>query len=99
MSELITDAMVEAGAKAMWDAYHRGEPYPDDLMPEMTDARVALEAAAPAIAAKALRGAARDWQQGAWANVLTPPTSNPIANSQRVTHYIHARADRIEAKP
>jgi hypothetical protein len=57
MSELITDEMVEAAADAIADAY---DALTQDDIRSMAqiEARAALEAAAPLIAGRALRGAA-----------------------------------------
>ena len=63
--------------------------------------RAALEAAAPLIAAKALRDAADAWQWGGW-STITEPAKRPeqvprilgIANA--VTGWIRARAERFE---
>ena len=58
-SDLITDAMVEAAARAEWTHEWPVRPWekvPDDLADHYRDcSRHALEAAAPLIAAKALR--------------------------------------------
>ena len=62
MSEHITDEMVEAAARAEWTHEWPTRPWekvPDDLADHYRDcSRLGLEAAAPAIAAQALRCAA-----------------------------------------
>ena len=62
MSELVTDAMVEAAARAEWTHEWPIRPWeqvPDDLADHYRDcSRHALEAVAPLIAAKALQDAA-----------------------------------------
>ena len=59
-----------------------------------------LEAVAPVVAhmladarTSALKETGDVWQRGQWADVLIPhATSNPIANAQRVTEWLRARA-------
>jgi hypothetical protein len=56
---MIPDKAVEAAVKA-WD-HHWGDRYGDEALEEMgEEVRIALEAAAPFIAAKALEDAAAD---------------------------------------
>ena len=61
MSDLVTDAMVEAAARAEWTHEGHSRPWekvPDDLADHYRDcSRVALETTAPLIAAKA-------WEEG-----------------------------------
>ena len=60
MRDLITDAMVETAARAMWERIDREESWSEiyHASAYRRDARAALEAAAPLIAADALRDAA-----------------------------------------
>ena len=60
MRDLITDAMVETAAQAMWERIDREESWSEiyHASAYRRDARAALEAAAPLIAADALRDAA-----------------------------------------
>ena len=63
-------------------------------------AELALEAAAPAIAAKALRDAADGYQTGGWADDLPTGGSRPaliLGMSQRAIAWLRARADDLEA--
>ena len=76
MSDLVTDAMVEAAAKEIYEQWASRDnetrmfaPMWDSLRSSsksgwLQDARIALEAAAPAIAAKALRDAANEYNPG-----------------------------------
>ena len=60
---MIPDAAVEAAVKA-WD-HHWGDRYGDEALEEMgEEVRIALEAAAPFIAAKALEDAADEITSG-----------------------------------
>lgn len=63
-------------------------------------ARAALEAAAPLIAAQALRDAADGYQTGGWADDLPAGGSRPaliLGMSRRAVAWLRARADEIEA--
>ena len=73
--QLVTDAMVEAAAKELYEQWVSRDnetrmfaPMWDGLGSSksgwLRDARIALEAAAPAIAAKALRDAANEYNPG-----------------------------------
>ena len=116
MSALITDAMVEAAAIARWD-YEREEPgdipawemRSPSLREFDTEAmRAALEAAVPAIAAKALRDAADEVRSYAYqpddVSGPFPADQQPayLAGATDAHHVadrlILARADRIEAR-
>ena len=107
MSDLITDEMVEAAARA----YHEAAPEAvagswDVSTPRIHErglarARAALEAAAPLIAATALRDAADAWQWGGW-STITEPAKRPeqvprvLGIADAVTGWIRARADQSE---
>ena len=85
MSEHVTDEAVEKAAKAMADDWN---PERDPILSAMFRdyAATALEAAAPLIAAKALRDAATRIP-----SVYTRSQGGPSA-------WLSARADRIEAQ-
>ena len=65
MSDLITDAMVETAARAMWERIDREESWSEiyHASTYRRDARAALEAAAPYVAAAALDEAAAEWRE------------------------------------
>ena len=94
MSELITDAMVEAAARTEWTHERHIRPWekaPDGLADHCRGcSRNALEAAAPAIAAKALQSLADDMDATGWGHV--DDWAVPVVYSGA----IRARADRIE---
>jgi len=79
MSE-IPESAVEAAVKA-WD-HHWGDRYGDE------EVRIALKAAAPFIAAKALEDAARDVRDGM-----------NITQRLYVRRYLRARAESIRSTP
>ena len=85
MSDLITDAMVEAAARAEWTHERHIRPWekaPDDLADHYRGcSRHALEAAAPAIAAKA-------WEEGYQA----------FRNRPRVDGYLINRANPYQTR-
>ena len=88
--DLLTDAMVEAAAKAEWTHEWPIRPWektPDDLADHYRDcSRAALEAVAPLIAAKA-------WEEGYQACRNRPRVDGYLIN--RANPY-QTRADRIE---
>ena len=93
MSELVTDAMVETAARAEWTHEWPIRPWekvPDDLADHYRDcSRHALEAAAPAIAAKALRDFAEF--------VMDPsPDMRDAATCRSIALDAEALARRIE---
>ena len=92
MRELITDEMVETAARAIDHAYN---PDRAPILAAMFRdyARAALEAAAPLIAAAALRDAA-DREMTAWEPVLMSP--DWVEAIESVCETLRARADRIE---
>lgn len=110
MSELITDAMVETGAKADyahclgdWDKAAEGA-----RKEWRNGTRVVLEAVAPIIAAKALRDAADEVRNYAYRSdeVTHVGTSEQVpwligtSDAHRmVDRLLNERADRIEVKP
>lgn len=110
MSELITDEMVEAAARAVWNAdpaVAEGDwrGWDDDPAKVSHDQerdvlrgemRAALEAAAPLIAGRALSQAADDWQRGEWADAprYADPAKERIANAQHVTDWLRARSEK-----
>ena len=112
MRELITDEMVEAAARAAFgDGFMRGAPeYENRDLSDYDDgireswrvvARAALTAAAPQIAATALRDAADAWQWGEWSTITEPakrPEQAPrvLGIASAVADWIRARAERIE---
>ena len=83
MSDLITDAMVEAAAEAMADDWN---PERDPILSAMFRdyAASALEAVAPLIAAKALRDAAEVFGE------------NQTIREGDAKEWLTARADRME---
>ena len=87
MSGLITDAMVEAAARAEWTHEWPIRPWekaPDGLADHYRGcSRHALEAAAPLIAAKALRDAANEYNPG-------------VIDRSYLERYLQNLADRIE---
>ena len=102
----VTDEAVEAAARAEWRVDFALTPWvsgPEDVRDYYRDtARAALEAAAPLIAAQALRDAADGYQTGGWADDLPAGGSRPaliLGMSQRAVAWLRARADQIEAKP
>ena len=94
-NELITDAMVEAAAIALRNQVRERVglssldrlPWSPASDEARADARAALESAAPAIAAKALRDAGD--------SASARPGASPLATFSVAT-ALHARADRIE---
>ena len=112
MSDHVTDEMVETAARAAFrDGFMRHAPeYENRELSDYDDgireswrvvARAALEAAAPAIAATALRDAADTWQRGEWSTITEPakrPEQAPrvLGIAGAVTDWIRARANRIE---
>ena len=91
MGECVTDAMVETAAQIMWDT-ETGPGNWDELPEDGRDLecqamRAALEAAAPLIAAKALRDAAD-------AAARTSGGYGWVGDSVR--DWLRTRADRIE---
>ena len=106
MSDLITDAMVEAAAVVLRNQLReRVGLSPLDRLPWSPasdevrgDARAALEAVAPLIAAKALRDAADAWQVGGWSESLPHRSDRPaliLGMAQRATTWLRARAEHI----
>lgn len=107
MSELITDEIVEAAARAMYenrvieldqDGDTDWDGLPESWRQEWREgARVALEAAASLIEAKALNEAADDWQRGEWANAprRADRVQERIANGQHVGDWLRERAARL----
>ena len=93
MSDYVTDAMVETAARAMDHAYN---PDRAPILAAMFRdyARAALEAAAPQIAAAALRDAA-DREMTAWEPVLLSP--DWVEAIESVCETLRARADEMEA--
>ena len=83
-----------------WDDMGGSEPS-DERADEEIYMRAALEAAAPLIAAQALRDAADAWQWGGW-STITEPAKRPeqvprvLGIADAVTGWIRARADQIE---
>lgn len=100
MSDYVTDEMVETAARAMDHAYN---PDRAPILAAMFRdyARAALEAAAPLIAAQALRDAEDAWQWGGW-STITEPAKRPeqvprvLGIADAVTGWIRARADQSE---
>ena len=100
MSDYVTDEMVETAARA----YHEAAPEAvagswDVSTPRIHErgrarARAALEAAAPQIAAQALRDAA-DREMTAWEPVLMSP--DWVEAIESVCETLRARADELEA--
>ena len=92
MSDYVTDEMVETAARAIDHAYN---PDRAPILAAMFRdyARAALEAAAPLIAAAALRDAA-DREMAAWEPVLMSP--DWVEAIESVCETLRARADRIE---
>lgn len=93
MSDLITDAMVEAAARTEWTHERHIRPWekaPDDLADHCRGcSRHALEAVAPAIAAKALRDFAE--------LVMGPsPDMRDATTCRSIALAAEAIADRIE---
>ena len=91
----IPDAAVEAAAQAYFHSYYeRGGS-------AIQAHRAAVEAAAPHIAAQALRDAADIWQINGWTgdgSVLGPSRPQQILGmAQRACDFLRARAARIEA--
>lgn len=108
MSEYITDAMVEAAAKALDDHEFPGEGWESESSSGLwrsvcrDRARATLEAVAQLIAAKALRDAADAWQAGEWSESMPHGTSRLaliLGMAQRAANWLRARADRIEGRP
>ena len=106
MSDYVTDEMAEAAARALHaetccPCDLNGCDYPSDLEGERAVALTVLTAAAPLIAAQALRDAADAWQWGEWA-AITEPAKRPeqvpriLSIADAVTDWLRARADRIE---
>ena len=93
MSDYVTDAMVETAARAMDHAYN---PDRAPILAAMFRdyARAALDAAAPLIAAAALRDAA-DREMTAWEPVLLSP--DWVEAIESVCETLRARADEMEA--
>ena len=93
MSDYVTDAMVETAARAMDHAYN---PDRAPILAAMFRdyARAALDAAAPLIAAAALRDAA-DREMTAWEPVLMSP--DWVEAIESVCETLRARADEMEA--
>lgn len=95
MSDLITDAMVEAAARTEWTHERHIRPWekaPDDLAGHCRGcSRAALEAAAPAIAAKALRDAADELRR-----LDDGRTGGYYEAGRGIIQRLAARADRIE---
>ena len=96
MSDYVTDAMVETAARAMWERIDREESWSEiyHASAYRRDARAALEAAAPLIAAAALRDAA-DREMTAWEPVLMSP--DWVEAIESVCETLRARADEMEA--
>ena len=93
---LITDDMVETAARAMYEDHGLtcwDEEGQADLNWYREDARAALEAVAPTIAAAALRDAA-DREMAAWEPVLMSP--DWVEAIESVCETLRARADQIE---
>ena len=94
--DLVTDAMVEAAAKELYEHWVSRDNETRMFAPMwgslrsssksgwLQDARIALEAAAPAIAAKALRDAANEYNPG-------------VIDRSYLEHYLQNLADRILA--
>ena len=91
----VTDELVEGAAQAMWERIDRGESWSEiyHASAYRRDARAALEAVAPLIAAQALRDAA-DREMAAWEPVLMSP--DWVEAIESVCETLRARADRIE---
>ena len=95
MSDLITDAMVEAAAKELYEQWVSRDNLRVSFAPVwgrlgsfrksewLQDARIALEAVAPAIAAKAMRDAANEYNPG-------------VIDRSYLERYLQNLADRIE---
>ena len=113
MSELVTDAMVEAAAVVLRNQVReRVGLSPLDRLPwspasdeVRRDARAALEAAAPLIAAKALRDAADEVRTHSYKpdEVTGVPTSEQVSwlvgtsdAHRMVDRLLKGRADRVE---
>ena len=99
MRELITDAMVETAARTEWgvvwgDVIDWDEADPKSREMFSRGIRPALEAAAPLIAAAALRDAA-DREMTAWEPVLLSP--DWVEAIESVCETLRARADEMEA--
>ena len=99
MSDYVTDEMVETAARAEWNDVW-GDVIDWDIADEDTHeqflcgTRAALEAAAPVIAAQALRDAA-DREMAAWEPVLMSP--DWVEAIESVCETLRARADKMEA--
>ena len=95
MSDYVTDEMVETAARAMWERIDREESWSEiyHASAYRRDARAALEAAAPLIAAQALRDAA-DREMAAWEPV--PMSPDWLDAIESVCETLRARADQIE---
>ena len=92
MDDLVTDAMVESAARATYEA--RGltcwdEEGPAYLNWYREDARAALEAAAPTIAATALRDAADAYASGRLTGAF-------LSRDDYARAWLRARADQSE---
>ena len=96
----IPDVAVEAAARAL-DANFNPDRYPIMAAMFRDYASTALAAAAPYIAAQALRDAADIWQINGWTgdgSVLGPSRPQQILGmAQRACDFLRARAARIEA--
>ena len=92
MDDLVTDEMVETAARAIDHAYN---PDRAPILAAMFRdyALAALEAAAPQIAAAALREAA-DREMAAWESV--PMSPDWMEAIESVCETLRARADRIK---
>lgn len=95
MSDLVTDAMLEAAAKADHATYD-AEPDWDRIDERIREvwregARAALEAVAPLIAAKALRDAADELRR-----LDDGRTGGYYAAGRDIIQRLTARAERIE---
>ena len=96
MSDYVTDEMVETAARAMYEDHGLtswDEEGQADLDLWRNDARAALEAVAPTIAAAALRDAA-DREMAAWEPV--PMSPDWLDAVEAVCEELRARADQIE---
>lgn len=104
MSDLdryLTDELVEKVRDELAGVVIGGGYYAMPIAVDEADrlARKALEAAAPLIAAKALRDAADGYQSGGWAGDLPASGSRPaliLGMSQRAVEWLHDRANQIE---
>ena len=99
MSDYVTDAMVETAARAEWgvvwgDVIDWDEADPKSREMFSRGIRPALEAAAPQIAAAALRDAA-DREMAAWEPVLMSP--DWVEAIESVCETLRARANELEA--